>query len=81
MMLEGGKVSTTPGEIIRAARIRARVSQAELAKRVGTNQSAVSFIERGQRIPDVETAVRIADALGTPRSEFLNAIAESVAHA
>lgn len=67
-----------PGQVIRKARIAAGLSQAELAKRAGTNQSAVSLIERGQRIPDVAIAARIADAVGTPRREFLARIADAV---
>lgn len=66
------------GEVIREARLAAGLSQAELAKRAGTNQSAVSFIERGQRIPDVAIAARIADAVGAPRREFLARIADAV---
>lgn len=67
------------GEVIREARLAAGLSQAELAKRVGTNQSAVSFIERGRRIPDVAIVARIADAVGAPRREFLARIADAVA--
>ena len=67
-----------PGQVIRKARIAAGLSQAELAKRAGTNQSAVSFIERGQRIPDVAIAARIADAVGAPRREFLARIADAM---
>lgn len=67
------------GEVIREARLAAGLSQAELAKRVGTNQSAVSFIERGRRIPDVAIVARIADAVGTPRREFLARIADAMA--
>lgn len=67
-----------PGQVIRKARIAAGLSQAELAKRVGTNQSAVSFIERGRRIPDVATVARIADAVGAPRQEFLARIADAM---
>lgn len=67
-----------PGQVIRKARLAAGLSQAELAKRAGTNQSAVSFIERGQRIPDVAIAARIADAVGAPRREFLARIADAM---
>lgn len=73
-------MTTSPGEIIRAARTKAGVSQAELARRIGyTNQSSVSQIERGVIGLDMETAVRIADALGTARGEFLEELAGAVA--
>lgn len=71
-----------PGEVIRKARIAAGLSQAELARRVGfANQSTISFLERGVRRLDVETAVRIADAIGAERSRFLADVAEQVSHA
>ncbi len=42
------------GAAVRAARLRAGLSQAELAHRTGTSQAAVSDIERGRREPTVE---------------------------
>ena len=45
----------TPGELLREARRRHGVSQARLAVRAGTTQSAISRIERDQVSPTVET--------------------------
>jgi uncharacterized protein len=53
-----------PGEIIRAARKRHRVSQQTLALRAGTNQAAVSRIERGEISPSIATVDRLLAALG-----------------
>ena len=47
-----------------AARVRAGLTQAELAERMGTTQSAVARIERGKRLPSVKTLLRYADATG-----------------
>ena len=48
---------------LRAARIRAGLSQAVVARRVGTTQSAIARLERGGRPPRIDTLLRIADAL------------------
>ncbi len=48
-------------ELIRA-RMRAGLSQAELAKRMGTSQSAVARLESGQTLPSTKTLLRFAEA-------------------
>ncbi|HBI23114.1 MAG TPA: transcriptional regulator [Nitrospiraceae bacterium] len=51
------------GSMIKA-RERKKISQAELAKRLGTKQSAISRLERGAfSKATVETLKKIADAL------------------
>lgn len=40
-----------------------RLSQRELAERVGTTQSAIARLERGGRPPRIDTLLNIADAL------------------
>ena len=52
------------GSLIRASRLRRGISQAELARRAGTSQSAVARIEAGRTSPTVETLERLAAALG-----------------
>ena len=47
-----------------AARVRAGLTQAELAERMGTTQSAVARIEGGKRLPSVKTLLRYAEATG-----------------
>jgi predicted nucleotidyltransferase len=47
-----------------AARLAAGLTQAELAARVGTTQSAIARLERGAVRPTVETLCRLADVLG-----------------
>ena len=52
-----------PGGDLRAARCRARLTQAEVARMVGIHQSDVSMIERGQRLPGRPLLQRLKDAL------------------
>ena len=47
------------------ARIKARLTQRELAERIGTRQSNVSRIEKGNSNPSIATLKRIARATGT----------------
>lgn len=50
------------GEDIRAARLAAGVSQAELARRAGTSQPAVNRYEHGRTTPSAATAERLIRA-------------------
>jgi ribosome-binding protein aMBF1 (putative translation factor) len=51
-------------ELVRA-RLRAGLSQAELAVRMGTSQSAVARLESGQTLPSTKTLLRYAEATGS----------------
>jgi transcriptional regulator with XRE-family HTH domain len=46
-------------QLVREARRRQGISQAQLALRAGTSQHAVSLIERGLRRPSLETLERL----------------------
>ncbi len=54
----------SPGELLRAARRRHGVSQARLAARASTTQSAISRIERDRVSPSVETLRSLLHLLG-----------------
>jgi ribosome-binding protein aMBF1 (putative translation factor) len=47
------------------ARLRAKLSQAELAERMGTSQSAIARLESGQTLPSTKTLMRFAEATGS----------------
>lgn len=51
-------------QILLDARKEAKMTQSELAKRVGTNKSYISKIENGLIEPGVGLFLRIIDALG-----------------
>lgn len=48
-----------------AARVRAGLTQAELARRMGTTQSAIARLESGRRLPSLKTLSRYARATGS----------------
>jgi len=50
--------------LIREVRRRAGLTQAELAKRVGTSQPAIARYERARSMPDLPTLHRIVEACG-----------------
>ena len=52
------------GQIIEEARKKAKLTQEELAARIGTNKSYISRVESGRTEPRVSTFYRIAAALG-----------------
>jgi len=52
------------GKIIEQARKEAKMTQTELANKVGSNKSYISRIETGRTEPKVSTFYRIASALG-----------------
>lgn len=50
--------------LVREARRRAGLTQAELAQRVGTSQPAIARYERARSMTDLDTLHRIAEACG-----------------
>lgn len=57
------------GQIIEDARKKAKISQSELAKRIGSNKGYISRVENGQTEPKISTFYRIMNAWGV-RVEF-----------
>jgi ribosome-binding protein aMBF1 (putative translation factor) len=57
-----------------AARVRAGLTQAEVAERMGTTQSVVARLESGARMPSVNTLLKFAKATRSrPIIKFLAA--------
>src|SRR5690606_5809512 len=52
-------------EALVLARAKAKLSQAELARRIGTTQSAIARLEGGGVSPSLSTLKRYADATGS----------------
>ena len=47
------------------ARVRAKLTQAEVAKRMGTTQSAVARMESGKHVPKMASVLTYAEATGS----------------
>ncbi|MDR3142350.1 MAG: helix-turn-helix domain-containing protein [Tannerellaceae bacterium] len=52
------------GQIIEQARKEAKMTQTELAEKIGSSKSYISRVETGKTEPKVSTFYRIASALG-----------------
>ncbi len=58
-------------ENVHRLRMKNKLSQKELAKRVGISVSYVSMLERGHRSPPLETVEKLAKALSVPPTRLL----------
>ena len=58
--------ATAVGEQIGQRRQHLRLSQADLANVTGLSQQYISEIERGLKLPEVDTLDRLSEALGLP---------------
>jgi transcriptional regulator with XRE-family HTH domain len=60
------------GRNVKRLRVAARLSQAELAERMGVDRAYVSGLELGQRNPTVVTLWHISKALGVRLRSFFD---------
>jgi transcriptional regulator with XRE-family HTH domain len=58
------------GDAVRQLRLKAKLSQEELAEAAGTDLTQVGGVERGVRNPSYTTLRRLADALTTRGGEL-----------
>jgi ribosome-binding protein aMBF1 (putative translation factor) len=54
----------TRAQLVIGARVHADISQAELAERMGTSQSAIARLESGRTKPSTRTLEKLAAATG-----------------
>jgi transcriptional regulator with XRE-family HTH domain len=62
------------GKNLARFRNRADVSQEELSFRASIHRTEVSLLERGERMPRVDTALRIAGSLGVPLDDLVSGL-------
>lgn len=65
-------LAVTVGRAIARQRIRCRLTQEEVAERLGIGNEAVSRIERGIVIPNVARLIEFATIFGCGTAELLN---------
>lgn len=62
------------GRNLRRVRRREGFSQEELAQRAGLHRTEVGKLENGDRVPRIDTLVRLADSAGARPAELLDGI-------
>lgn len=65
------------GKRIRAVREEKGWSQEQFAERIGLSVTYTGMIERGERVPKLETFIRIANTLGTSADVLLADVLDS----
>jgi transcriptional regulator with XRE-family HTH domain len=66
MSLTDGQIDAMIGERVKAARVVAGLTQAQLAEQVGLSRSSIANLERGQQSIPAYTLVRLAEVLSVP---------------
>jgi len=63
------------GENLRRVRRREGLTQEEVARRAGLHRTEIGKLENGERVPRIDTLVRLADSMAVPPGELLDGIA------
>jgi transcriptional regulator with XRE-family HTH domain len=67
-------VATRFGANLRRARKRTGLSQEAVALRAAVHRTEVGMLERGERTPGIDTALKVAGAVGVPLADLLAGI-------
>jgi len=67
-------VATRFGANLAAARRRAGFSQEEVGVRASLHRTEIGLLERGERVPRIDTAVKLAGSVGVSLDELLAGI-------
>jgi transcriptional regulator with XRE-family HTH domain len=62
------------GQNLLRARSRLGISQEELAVRASLHRTEIGLLERGERLPRIDTAIKLAGALGLPLASLVEGI-------
>lgn len=69
--MEGRDACARFGQVLRALRTQAGLSQEDFADKANVHRTYIGGIERGERNPTLTTIHKIARALGVPASRLL----------
>ena len=61
---EVSRIAGEAAQLVYDLRTRAKLSQQQLAQRMGTTQSVIARLEGGGRVPSLQTLARVAVATG-----------------
>jgi transcriptional regulator with XRE-family HTH domain len=62
------------GKNLSRARKRAGLSQEEAGIRASLHRTEIGLLERGERIPRIDTAIKLAGAIGVPLGDLIEGI-------
>lgn len=62
------------GRNLAYCRKRAKLSQEELSVRASLHRTAVGMLERGERMPRIDSLVKLAGSLGVSPAELLDGL-------
>lgn len=62
------------GENLSRARKKAGLSQEETGIRASLHRTEIGLLERGERVPRIDTAIKLAGAVGVPLGELVEGI-------
>jgi transcriptional regulator with XRE-family HTH domain len=65
------KICSEIARLLKAERLRQKLSLNVLSARAGLNRQTVSFIEQEQRTPTVDTLLRLTDVLGIKLEDLI----------
>ncbi len=68
------RVADQFGENLRRARKQAGISQEETAVRATLHRTEIGLLERGERLARIDTAIKLAGALGVAPADLLAGI-------
>lgn len=63
------------GENLRRCRKRTGLSQEALGDHAGLHRTEIGLLERGQRVPRIDTLIKVAQALPADAADLLDGIA------
>ncbi|MEX2447626.1 MAG: helix-turn-helix transcriptional regulator [Solirubrobacterales bacterium] len=70
----GAAIAARFGDNLRNARKNAGLSQEEAGIRASLHRTEIGLLERGERIPRIDTAIKLAGAVGVHLSELVAGI-------